>query len=862
MKKKYLWLSVFILGVLSVIYIIKGIFPFGNESVIWSDMHEQITAIYYHFYDAIRGNSSLLVDFTSGGGVNFVGILAYYILSPFTLILLLFPRDLVENAVSIVVALKILASGITCLYFLSKTFKKVNSSYQVLLSILYAFSSYTLALYIITPWMDLVYLFPLLMFGLRKLLDLEDTKVYIIVLSICLICSFYVSFMILLFIIITSLIYLLIYNKNNRKKAIFNLGVSTVISLLISSIVLIPSFIQIFSSQRAGFDLNVILNSKFGPLSDKISFLFGSTILLAFVLLLFFNYKKHKKFSLFLLLNLFILMLPLIIEPLNKMWHFGSYVYFCYRYGFILIFMLVVGAAYYLNNIDVKKVYSFKIKRILPISLFAFSLLIMIFIFIKFRINILEAIDQLTLTRDKKALFSLFIVSLFVFIVTFSLIFTNKKNERFTIYFVYSLSIVQILFNCYFYFNREDSIILAKQYDWMLAMNNVDELKSNYYIKEINRDLISNYGMVSGTKTFSNFTSLTDKTNFFTMQRLGYDSYWMDTESIGGNLFTDIVLAQKYIISKANFNDSYYSYVNNISGLNYYKFNSNMSYGYFIKENNSLINSKNSYDASNIIYKSITGNDNLFDIYDLFVNKNNKINFYEKGILIDKDIEIKGRRRLYLEIFTDYDSYVKNNNYNGFDIYINDKIFTKNYPNDDRNGSIFLGEYSNNTVNIKIVSVKNTKVRNITIGSLDLDKLDNFINNNYINNLSVNFNRNSIDVNVDGKKGDILFLPITYLDGYKSNTHEIFRVFDNFVGIRLKNGSNSIEITYTPKGIILGSILSLIGILIFIVWEKYLNKLNFNILYTLFYFIYLIIYIFLVFIFYILMPLFFIKSFF
>lgn len=110
--------------------------------------------------------------------------------------------------------------------------------------------------------MDLVYLFPLLMFGLRKLLDLEDTKVYIIVLSICLICSFYVSFMILLFIIITSLIYLLIYNKNNRKKAIFNLGVSTVISLLISSIVLIPSFIQIFDSQRAGFDLNVILNSQ------------------------------------------------------------------------------------------------------------------------------------------------------------------------------------------------------------------------------------------------------------------------------------------------------------------------------------------------------------------------------------------------------------------------------------------------------------------------------------------------------------------------------------------------------------------------------------------------------------------------
>ncbi len=858
MKKKYFWLSVFILGILCVVYIIKGIFPFGNESIIWSDMHEQITAIYYHFYDAIRGNSSLLVDFTSGGGINFVGILAYYILSPFTLILLLFPRDLVENAVSIVVALKILASGITCLYFLSKTFKKINSSYQVLLSILYAFSSYTLALYIITPWMDLVYLFPLLMFGLRKLLDLEDTKVYIIVLSTCLICSFYLSFMILLFIIFSSLIYLLIYNKNNRKKAIFNLGISTIISLLISSIVLIPSFIQISDSQRANFNLNAILNSKFGPLSDKISFLFGSTILSAFALILIINYKKHKKFSLFLLLNLFLLMLPLIVEPLNKMWHFGSYVYFCYRYGFILIFMLVVGAAYYINNSDINEDYSFKIKRILPISLFVFSFLIMAFVFIKFRINILEAVDQLTLTRDKKALFSFFIVSLFVFITTFALIFTNKKNEKFTIYFIYLLSVVQILFNCYFYFGRTDSVILARQYDWMLEMNKVDELKSNYYVKEINRDLISNYGMVSGVKTFSNFTSLTNKTNFFTMQRLGYDSYWMDTESIGGNLFTDIVLAQKYIISKDDFTDSYYSYINSIDGLNYYKFNSNMSYGYFIKENNSLINSDNSFDASNIIYKSITGYGNIFDIYKILDSSEG----YSEGDIIEYNLSVEGNRRLYLDVFSEFDSYKKTVNYNSIDIYVNDIKMFDSFPNDNKNGNILLGEYSDSNVNVKIVFIKDSDIKKITLGSLNLDKLDNFIFDNYVDNISVKFEKNSIVVDAYGNDGDILFLPITYLDGYKSNTHSIFRVFDNFLGIRLNDGNNHIEIDYVPKGMIAGILFSILGIILFILWEKYYYLFDINILNNIFYFIYLFIYFVIIFAFYILMPLFFIKSFF
>ena len=46
MKKKYIVTSIVILGVLSVIFFIKGYYPFGSQSIIWSDMHEQITAMY------------------------------------------------------------------------------------------------------------------------------------------------------------------------------------------------------------------------------------------------------------------------------------------------------------------------------------------------------------------------------------------------------------------------------------------------------------------------------------------------------------------------------------------------------------------------------------------------------------------------------------------------------------------------------------------------------------------------------------------------------------------------------------------------------------------------------------------------
>ena len=68
--KPYLYASLFSLGILMIVFVMKGIFPFGDNSLIWGDMHDQITAFYYHFYDCIYSNKSLLVDFTTSGSIN------------------------------------------------------------------------------------------------------------------------------------------------------------------------------------------------------------------------------------------------------------------------------------------------------------------------------------------------------------------------------------------------------------------------------------------------------------------------------------------------------------------------------------------------------------------------------------------------------------------------------------------------------------------------------------------------------------------------------------------------------------------------------------------------------------------------
>ena len=242
MKKKYFISGLIVAVILLIVFLVKGMYPFGKNYIMWGDMYEQIVPLYYNFYDVIRNGKSILIDYTGGIASSFIPNFFYYISSPFTFLVLLFQRNDIPNAVNIIVLLKIVLSAITCNCFLDKKFKDLGDFYKCFFSIIYALSTYNLSLYIITGWIDIVYLFPLLMLGLDELLNLRKPKLFIIILSMSLIFNFYISLMCIVFIFFISIIYLKIYKNQNTRKAIASFGLSVLLSLLISSIALIPVF--------------------------------------------------------------------------------------------------------------------------------------------------------------------------------------------------------------------------------------------------------------------------------------------------------------------------------------------------------------------------------------------------------------------------------------------------------------------------------------------------------------------------------------------------------------------------------------------------------------------------------------------
>ena len=69
----------------------EGIMPFGSEySIAYVDANGQYVSFFAYYKQMLAGEQSLIFSFAKLIGGDMVGLGAYYLLSPFNLILLLF----------------------------------------------------------------------------------------------------------------------------------------------------------------------------------------------------------------------------------------------------------------------------------------------------------------------------------------------------------------------------------------------------------------------------------------------------------------------------------------------------------------------------------------------------------------------------------------------------------------------------------------------------------------------------------------------------------------------------------------------------------------------------------------------------
>lgn len=139
-------------GLFCLICLIRGFFPFGKGSVMMIDLYSQYLPLLYRFYDVVSGQKSLFYDFAVYGGANLYADTVNEVLNPFNYVLFFFRRDMLWQAVNVVLGLYLVGACVSADLFLLKVWPE-KKSWNGILSLCYGFSGYAAYNFQIIKWM-------------------------------------------------------------------------------------------------------------------------------------------------------------------------------------------------------------------------------------------------------------------------------------------------------------------------------------------------------------------------------------------------------------------------------------------------------------------------------------------------------------------------------------------------------------------------------------------------------------------------------------------------------------------------------------------------------------------------------------
>ena len=352
--------------VLLAAYFAFGVYPFGGESVLVLDLNAQ----YVYFFGALRrvlhGDASLLYSFSRAMGGEFLGIFAYYLASPLSFLVALFPADNILDALLVIFTLKCGLCSLSLAYYLEAHGIGTKPA-RIIFGALYALSGYGMIYQHNTMWIDCMALLPLVALGIEKLISEKKYKMFTLSLGLAIFSNFYIGYMMCIFCFIYFFYAYFCMDTNplGEKKhflrSLIRMGLFSAIAVGLAACIILPTYYSLgfgkttFSNPTYGykprFDLldlaaKLFLNSYDTVRPEGLPILYCGMLTLIFVPLFFIAKKVplREKVGTGALVGIFVLSFS--IDAVDKFWHgMQAPNWLNYRYSFMLIFVLIVAAA-------------------------------------------------------------------------------------------------------------------------------------------------------------------------------------------------------------------------------------------------------------------------------------------------------------------------------------------------------------------------------------------------------------------------------------------------------------------------------------------------------------------------------------
>lgn len=790
-------------------FLLLGIYPFGNKSIVLIDSNTQYVAFFSYLRSILLGNNDFKYTLSATLGENFIPLLGYYLMSIFNLLVVFFKSENMKILFMLLVVLKIGLCSVSMEYYLGKKYKKNTA----LFSICYGLMAYNIVYMYHIMWFDSIILFPLVILGIDKIFENKSPLLYIVSLGCAIIFNYYIGFIIC----ITSVLYfiykfLFCYKKIDKFRIVINYGFSSLLAGLLSSFILIPSVLgllngKVGSNINFGFNLsylNVIAKSftasfgsgetwHGGPMIASSMFVF------ILVILYFFNKKFSSKEKIINGISLFVLMSTFVFKPLNLVFHgFTDPNCFNYRHAFIFVFFVICLAIRSYNKLDFNENALKKVK-------WSTFILIIFVLFARFKFNIstynfsifislLLVIVYLFLLSKKRNVFYVVLLDLFINVMAGLIMITNSDKQSMSDYQNYvndvNLAVQSIHDNGLY---RVEKVFDREKNDSMLAIN--DSMIFGY-------NGISHFDSTSSVSVEELFEKLGQR-------RLLTRAYY----SKNSTYFIDSLFGIKYILSYDDYKN--YDLINSKNGIGIYENPYYLSFGYKIMSDFSSFGN-NPFVNQNGILKSFSGLDK--DVY------------IQSSYVMQED----GGFNISVEVMRDDNLYLYVPNPDIFDypnakVYINDEFYC-NYLTKYNWSTLDLGKYDvGSTLNIKLEFDKGI-IDDVYLYYEDLDVFEehySILKNSQVNFRKVSSSYITGDINLEEDAKVLISLP--YDEGWNIFVNDINidvnKSLDSLILLDLKKGVNVIELKYEPRGLKIGIYLSLFSLFLTIVYVVFRKKI-------------------------------------
>ncbi len=351
----------------------------GNGNIATGDLQGQIIPICYEFWDKMHSGESMAYTWHILGGLDF-GALMGYLASPFTYIMLLFPRHCIPDFIQFTMLAKWSLCAFTMTYFFyhtkHNTLQKYKKGVSLFLGLAYALSNGVLSYIIYIQFMDALIVFPILLLLVEKLVDEKKWKLYYLVLTFCMYTNSYIAFEICIFLVIWFVMQFHGDTVDKFKKFLLFAGVSCLSALtcmggIVGGLNLAEDrLVDQAASSQGGYVTSILISPTeflkqfftFSPIelaSSRTPNIYF-TIMAVFLALLFVFIKIGKKRKLYMCAVSLMFVASFFVGGLNLVWHIfnipnGLYNRFMYLFIFYTLFMALYVLEH-LRDIHMKEV--------------------------------------------------------------------------------------------------------------------------------------------------------------------------------------------------------------------------------------------------------------------------------------------------------------------------------------------------------------------------------------------------------------------------------------------------------------------------------------------------------------------------